>query len=112
MCFGQTPLVLILEGESKGWRGCEPGRTLGQPLRQEGREPGWVMVWARLGITWMWGRGRAREETHRCWTKGRWDLWAAGPPAQGRAYPALREGEGRPCTLPSSGRCVSERAGS
>ncbi|KAB0364551.1 hypothetical protein FD754_008707, partial [Muntiacus muntjak] len=52
---GQTPLVLILEGESKGWRGCEPGRTLGQ------------------------------------------------------AHPALREGGGRPCTLPSSGHSVSER---
>ena len=30
MCFGQTPLFLILEGESKGWRGGEPARTLGQ----------------------------------------------------------------------------------
>lgn len=30
MCFGQTPLFLILEGESKGWRRGEPARTLGQ----------------------------------------------------------------------------------
>ena len=71
-----------------------------------------MMGWARMGITWMWGRGRAREEEHRCWRAGGWALWGASPSAQGRAHLALREGGGWPCTLPSSGRCASEQAGS
>lgn len=59
------PLALILEGELMGWRGQEPREGTGAALRQERRDPDWVMGWTRLRFAWMWEKGGGREEAEQ-----------------------------------------------
>lgn len=79
----------------KGWRGQEPREGTGAALRQERRDPGWVMSWVRLGIAWMWGR-EAGAERRRAGARVRVDgtCGLPGLPLRAGAHLAPREGGG------------------